>query len=81
MMLTSADSEFWSKKSSTPSSIDVRCPTNAMYNKCPSVFKVNDSTLHKVVSLTLNKLGTRREPMQWRMIENLDQYSYIFYKI
>lgn len=30
-----------------------------MYNKCPSLFTVNDSTLHKVVSLTLNKLGTK----------------------
>jgi hypothetical protein len=58
MMLTSADGEFWSKANSTSSSIDVRCP-NAMYNKCPSLFTVNDYKLRKEVCLTLNKSGTK----------------------
>jgi len=56
-MLTSAEGEFWSKKTSTRSGIDVRCP-NSMYNES-SIFTVNDSKLHKVVSLTLNKSGTK----------------------
>lgn len=68
MMSSFADGEFWSKKSTTPSGMYVACfksNSNVSLSKScngdeiPFIITFSDSKLHKEVSLTLNKPGTK----------------------